>query len=310
METRWHFPKTVNLYLLPSYLWRELMHKVKIVLSTVGITFVSILCLFLNAYANNSGKLYVVGMGPAGPDLTAPRALSIVQKADVILCSPGMPKKFKMFGTYIDSGKVAFNPWEGIMGEKVSRLKKTDYDAWAAGAEKQRKKVQEFVRSKIEKGKTVVMMDGGDPCVYGPSLHYLLKGFDESLFEVVAGMGAFNAAGAALKRSFTSNDVRFVLLTSPQSMFGKNGEKGDDILKDLSKYETTMIWYMSLRSIAKVVAQLQKYYPPDLPIAIVYYAGYPDKEKVLKSRLASIVNDVKKLDEQWLGLFVAGKCAE
>lgn len=65
METRWHFPKTVNLYLLPSYLWREVMHKVKIVLSTVGITFVSILCLFLNAYANNSGKLYVVGMGPA-----------------------------------------------------------------------------------------------------------------------------------------------------------------------------------------------------------------------------------------------------
>ncbi len=123
-------------------------------------------------------------------------------------------------------------------------------------------------------------------------------------------MGAFNAAGAALKRSFTSNDVRFVLLTSPQSMFGENGEKGDDILKDLSKYETTMIWYMSLRSIAKVVGQLQKYYPPDLPIAIVYYAGYPDKEKVLKSRLASIVNDVKKLDEKWLGLFVAGKCAE
>ncbi|MEZ4603721.1 MAG: hypothetical protein R2861_10075 [Desulfobacterales bacterium] len=44
-----------------------------------------------------------------------------------------------------------------------------------------------------------------------------------------------------------------------------------------------MIWYMSLRSIGKVVEQMKAVYPPDLPIAIVYYAGYPEKEKVLKS---------------------------
>ncbi len=290
------------------------MHKATRYLLTagiiLGICILFTLCRLPHTYAGETAKLYVVGMGPSGPDLTAPRALSIVEKADILLCSPGMPKKFKLFGAYIDPGKIAFNPWKGIMGKEVRRLKKTDYDAWLASTKTHRKKVQKFVREKIKDGKTVVMMDGGDPCVYGPSLHYLLEGFDPSLFEVVPGMGAFNAAGAALKRSFTPEDVRFVLLTSPQSLFGENWGKNDDILKDLSKYETTMVWYMSLRSITKVVAKLKKYYASDMPIAIVYYAGYPDKEKVLKSCLENIVQDVEKMDEKWLGLFILGKCVK
>ncbi|MEZ4566443.1 MAG: hypothetical protein R2860_05570 [Desulfobacterales bacterium] len=80
-------------------------------------------------YADQSGKLYVVGMGPSGADLCAPRALDVVRKADVLLCSPGMPDKFDMFGTAIDPSKIAFNPWENIMGESVRQLK-TDPAAW------------------------------------------------------------------------------------------------------------------------------------------------------------------------------------
>lgn len=271
-----------------------------------------ILTLFVpcSIMAQAKGKLYVVGMGPAGPDLTAPRALEIVEKADVLLCSPRIPERFAAFSRTIDPSKIAFDPWKRVFDKKANELKRSDPGAWAEGVERRRKEVQKFVLEKIKDGKTVVMMDGGDPCVYGPSLHYLLEGFDPSLFEVVPGIGAFNAAGAALKHSFTPEDVRFVLLTSPQSLFGENWEKNDDILKDLSKYETTMVWYMSLRSIAKVVAKLKKYYASDMPIAIVYYAGYPDKEKVLKSCLENILRDVEKMDEKWLGLFILGKCVK
>lgn len=275
-----------------------------------AVVFVLIFAFFAGVQAAEKGRLYVVGMGPAGADLTAPRALDIVQKADLFLCSPGMPKKFNMFDKYIDPDKVALNPWENILGEKARRLKESDPDAWRAGAEKQKKKVQRFVRDQIKNGKTVVMMDGGDPCIYGPSLHYLLEGFDPEFFEVIPGMSALNAAGAALKTSLTPSDARFVLLTSPRSLFGENWEKEDDILKDLSKYEATMVWYMSIRSMERVVEKFNKYYPPDLPIAIVYYAGYTEKQKVLRSRLENILTDVREMDEKWLGLFIAGDCAE
>lgn len=271
-------------------------------------TFFLIICFIISiSYAGEKGKLYVVGMGPAGPDLTAPRALAVTEEADVILCSPGMPKKFEKFGKHIDPDKVAFNPWEGIHGEKAGKLKKTNYKEWIQRVEKQRKKVQAFVTQQIELGRTVAMLDGGDPCVYGPSLYWLLKGFDERCLEVIPGMSAFNAASAALKRPMTGDKTRFVMLTSPRSLFGESHEKGDSILKDISRYDVTMVFYMSLSSMDRLVEEFRKYYPPDLPMAIVYYAGYAEKEKVLRSRLGTILDDLKKVDEKWLGLLIAGE---
>ena len=278
----------------------------------LGIIVLSVtLCSFVchGGEAGDQGKLYVVGMGPAGPDLTAPRALRIVEKADVLLCSPRMPQRFEKFGLHIDPKKVALNPWEGIIGKEAQKLKKSDYDAWKVQSQKRVERVQDFIREKLRQGKTVAMMDGGDPCVYAPSLQYLLSGFDPALFEVIPGMGAFNAAAAALKTSMTPDNVRIVLLTSPESLFGESWEKGDEILKDLSKYDNTMVLYMSLSDMNKVVERFRKYYPPDFPIAIVYYAGYGEKEKVLKSNLKDIEEDVKNMDEKWLGLAILGKCA-
>jgi precorrin-4 methylase len=260
-------------------------------------------------HGSETGKLYVVGMGPAGPDLTAPRALKIIEKADVLLCSPRMPDRFERFGLHIDPGKVAFDPWEGIVGKEANNLKKRNPEVWMSQAEKQVKKVQDFIIEKLREDRTVVMMDGGDPCVYGPSLSRLLKGFDEDLFEVIPGMGAFNAGAAALKKPMIGENSRFILLTSPKSLLGEPpGE--DDILKDLSKYDSSMVFYMGLKTMPDLVERMKPYFPPDYPISIVYFAGYPDKERVLKSRLDRILEDLKTMDESWLGLVFMGKCLQ
>ncbi len=258
-------------------------------------------------FAGNTGKLYILGMGPSGPDLTAPRAIAILEKADTILCSSRMQKRF---WKHVDPNKVAFNPWEEIHGEEAGKLRKTDYKAWIARVEKQKKKVQAFILQHIENGRTVVMLDGGDPCVYGPSLYWLLKGFDDQYFEIIPGMSAFNAASAALKRPMTGENTQFVMLTAPSSLFGDSYKKADEVLQDLSKYKTTMVFYMALSSMNKLVEKFRKYYPPELPMAVVYYAGYPEKEQVLRSKLGTILNDLKKVDEKWLGLLIIGECAK
>lgn len=64
--------------------------------------------------------------------------------------------------------------------------------------------------------------------------------------------------------------------------------------------------YMSLRNMKTVAEKFRAYYPPDLPIAVVYSAGYADKEKVLRSTLATIEADISQRDEKWLGLVRAG----
>jgi len=250
------------------------------------------------------GRLYVVGMGPAGPDLTAPRALELVEQADYLLGSPRMPERFARFGVHIDPSKVAFDPWEGVFErEGESR----DPKARAAARQAQRERVQQFALDKIHAGKTVVMMDGGDPCVYGPILGTLLAGMDDRHYEVVPGMGAVNAAAAALKRPLTGSGTRFVMLTSPRSLFGSGEEAEHDILADISKYDTTIVLYMSLRNMESLAARFLEHYPPELPVAVVYFAGYPDKERVLRSTLADIAEDVRTQDEDWLGLVIIGE---
>jgi precorrin-4 methylase len=253
------------------------------------------------------GKLYVVGVGPAGPDLTAPRVLSVIEKADYFLCSPRLPERFARFGTHIDPAKVAFDPWERVFDDEAADQQSPEVRS--AARERQRNKVQDFVLEKIQAGKTVVIMDGGDATVYGPTLNTLLQGLDDQYYEVLPGMGAVNAAAAALKRSLTCDEARFVLLTSPRSLFGREeAPQEDDILKDLAKYKSTMVLYMSLKNIGSFAEQLMAYYPADIPVAVVYYAGYEDKEFVLRSTLAEIEKEVAKMDEKWLGLVLIGDC--
>lgn len=71
-----------------------------------------------------------------------------------------------------------------------------------------------------------------------------------------------------------------------------------------------MVFYMALSSMDKLVEKFKKYYQPELPMAVVYYAGYLEKEKVLRSTLGTILDDLKKVDEKWLGLLIIGECSK
>jgi hypothetical protein len=46
-----------------------------------GILFLMVCFCLSFCYAAEEGKLYVVGMGPSGADLTAPRGLVVLEKA-------------------------------------------------------------------------------------------------------------------------------------------------------------------------------------------------------------------------------------
>ncbi len=262
------------------------------------------LCFSSHCLAQNSGKLYVLGMGPNGPDLTAPRAMNILEKADKILCHPGTKDKFQ---DYIKKGKYAFNPWAGIHGQEASQLRKKDYQKWLSRVDKRQKELKEFVMKHIDKGQTVAILDGGDPCVYGPALYWLLEDFPREHLEVIPGMSAFNAASAALKQPMIG-DNGFVVLTSPHTLLNKESKDSSCIFRDLSSHNPTFVLYMALHSMDKITGKMKEYYPSDLPAAVVYYAGYPDKEKVIRGTINNITEKIKKYSEDWLGLVIIGRC--
>lgn len=254
--------------------------------------------------AQKTGKLYVLGMGPDGADLTAPRAMRILQKADTVLCHP---RTKTLFQEYIPEDTYAFNPWEGIHGGNATQLREKDHQQWLNRVQKRQKEVKTFVLKRINNGETVVILDTGDPCVYGPALYWILREFPREHLEVIPGMSAFNAASAALKQPMIG-DQGFVVLTSPHTLFAQKSEKSANLLEDLSDHNPTLVLYMALETMDRLVTEMKHYYPSVLPVAVVYYAGHPDKEKVVRGTLQNINEKIKKYSEEWLGLVIIGQC--
>lgn len=266
--------------------------------------------VFSQAWAQGMGKFYVVGVGPGEPDLITLRGLEIIEKADVILCSNGIRKEFS---SYLEGKYILCDPWEGmwsyhgIKWEELSKLNEKKRKEWEKYRIERREKIVDMIKAEMAKGKKVVLLDEGDPCVFGPS-HWFIEGFKEEEVEIVPGVSAFNAAAATLKKSMIpAYNTRFVMLTAPFYLFPN---QSDEILKCLSRYQTTMVFFMALGHLDTLVSQMKLYYPDTMPIAIVYYAGYKKKQKIIRGTLRNILKKAKLEKENWLGMVIIGNCLE
>ncbi len=263
------------------------------------------------AGALKAGTFYVVGTGPAGPEHATQRALEVMQQADFILTDQ---KTAALFQQYLQGKPIMADPWQGMWDYKgkpwreIPSLGKEEVKAFKAERIKRRDDLVNQIKEKLAQGKTVALLDSGDPCLFGPS-HWYIEGFEPQQVEIIPGVGAFSAAMAALKKSsIPAYDTRFVLQTSPFFFWGK--QRQDDLARVLANYPTTMVFFMGLEEMQHLVPMLQQYYPADLPIAVVYHAGFTDKEKVIKGTLTDILAKIAPEKENWLGMIIIGRALE
>jgi precorrin-4 methylase len=262
--------------------------------------------------ALTAGTFYVVGTGPAGPELATVRALEVIQGADFILCSDQMKQRFQ---AHLQGKPILANPWKGMWDyqgkhwEELPNLKSQEKRAFQKERIKIREETIRQIKEKLAQGKTVALLDSGDPCLFGPS-HWFIEGFDPQQVEIIPGVGAFSAAMAALKKSsLPAYEARFLMQTSPFFLTRGAGQ-GEAVVRDLAKHPVTMVFYMGISELNRLVPLLRKAHPGDLPVAVVYYAGYPDKEKVVKGTLDTILSKVAGEKEPWMGLIIVGRCLE
>ena len=111
-------------------------------------------------------------------------------------------------------------------------------------------------------------------------------------YEIVPGVSAAFAAAAVLKSEFTvpevSQTVIFTRLEGRVAM--PSGEK----LHDLARHGCTLVLFLSITRINKVVSELKAgAYDDDTPVAVVYRVGWPD-EMVITGTLGDIAPKVKR----------------
>jgi precorrin-4 methylase len=232
--------------------------------------------------SNEEPGFYLVGMGPGDPELATVRALQTVKKADLFICTDRHKQRF---ADIIGRRDVMAVPAEVHIWHGYGKTEK-DYDGFELEkfreAEKVRADVARKIRKAVKKGKTVVILDSGDPLIYG-MWAWTLTEFKDLNPEVVPGLSCFNAAQALLKK-----DVTWTGLSKTTILTANDFASGQDTIANLSRNQATMVIYTMGLPLNELVDKLEIHYPPHTPIAIVFYAGYEDKQFAIYGSLSNI----------------------
>jgi len=227
---------------------------------------------------SSKGKFYLVGTGPGDADLATLRALKVMEKADLVFARKTLEEKFapQLKGKEVLDGYGRLFPF---YGKDCSKLTPEERAREKMSCEEYHKKQAEFssiVRTAVARGKTVAMLDNGDPLIYGPCSWTLTELRDINT-EAVPGLSAFNAGNAALRTGVTEGkNSHSVILASGWTV------------DEMAVHQAAMVLFTMRTEFKKFIDSLSKHYPPETPVAIVVNAGYAEKEQVIRGNLGTI----------------------
>ena len=254
----------------------------------VVLASVALACITLGgavlADTKESPKFYLVGVGPGDPDLMTLRAVKVIEGADLIFCSERRAEKL---ASYLEGKEVVHGYWRlfPYYGRDPSEFEGEERRRCEEIARKRNELIAQ-VRRAVKQGRTVAVLDGGDPLIYGPWA-WCLEEFEDLGPVVVPGLSCFNAANAALKRGITTSEHTKSVILTASDWPGKT-----DTIEKVSVHRSTMVVFTMRTEFREFIEKLSVNYPPETPVAIVKHAGYADQEEVVQGTLATILDQV------------------
>ena len=250
------------------------------------IQCVMIFLFFLSGVSMGAtGKFTIVGMGTT-PDLMTIRAVECVKEADiVILAEAGDKTAWKELIARKEVWFLGHNT-QVFYGVDPETLKDQAAREKAFRLDKQRREMIDRIAAAVRKGKKIAFLQGGDPMIYG--ITYPLEMLPKSVpVEIVPGVGAFQAASAAVKMSPPYGwDTSSVILT----MNDWTGRA--DTNEKLMATQTSMVFYTMHLNYPELFAQLNRHYPDNTPVAVVNHAGDRTRQKVIMSTVGRFLDEV------------------
>jgi len=255
--------------------------------------FIASIFIVMLAYAptaaleptEGKGRLFLVSMGTGDRDNMTIRAQKVVLAADVVLSSKHLLETF----ADLLEGKAVHEIGHALFKKNCPHRLENP-----GAFEAEERKIRNLVRETVAAGRTVAVLDNGDPTIYGPHIAFLTE-FPDLNPKIIPGISSFNAANAALGRAVTGGIVsRSVILTGGIGTTGSFDCR--DTLSQLGETQSTMVIFTMRVKLPKVVEELKLNYPGDTPVAIVCQAGYHAKEKVILATLDTVLDMIKDME--------------
>ncbi len=225
------------------------------------------------------GTVYIVGVGPGDPELMTIRAKKIIDAADLIIYTGSLLD---------DDGFRDVKPTAKLVDSAGLHLAE----------------IVELMEAAARAGQIVARVHDGDPAIFGALSEQAAPLEAAGIpFEVVPGVTAAFAAAAVLKAELTIPELaQTIILTR---MEGRTPVPDSEKLRDLARHRATLVLYLSIVLIDRVVAELRQGYPEDTPVAIVQRAWCRD-QIIVRGTLADIAARVKEANMRAQALIMVG----
>ncbi|MDR1202376.1 MAG: precorrin-4 C(11)-methyltransferase [Tannerellaceae bacterium] len=233
--------------------------------------------------AIRQGHIEIVGAGPGDPDLVSVKGRHFLEEADLILYA----------GSLVPV-ELTYCAKEGAVVRSSASM----------DLEEQFSLMKEF----YDKGKLVVRLHTGDPCIYG-AIQEQMAFFDQSdiSYHITPGISSFQAAAAALRSQFTiPEEVQTIILTRGK---GRTPMPDREKLHLLARSQSTMCIFLSASVIEDVQQELLMHYPQETPVAACYKLTWKD-EKIYRGELKDLAKIIKENNLTLTTMIVVGRAID
>lgn len=241
-------------------------------------------------------KVYIIGLGCGDTSLITLEAISYMGKVGAFVGAENFTERF---AKYMGGKQVLFDPftnWAPVYKKKHPDLSDEEVERRTTEL---RAAEMRSIWDTLKAGRSVAVLEPGDPTIYGGWENWLLPEFAGQI-EVVTGVNSFSAANAMIGKNAASNKNSMVL-TTPWAL-----EAHEGTVKAVAEAGDTMAIFMGLKELKTLTPFFEKYYPATTPVTIVYKAGISNEEHLVKTQLADLLSTAAKDEEQFLGLIYIG----
>jgi len=234
--------------------------------------------------SNQVGRVYLVGAGPGDPDLLTLRAARLLTGAKLVV-HDGLVEPAILAMARADARLVS-------VAKRRAHHTMAQEDICAL-----------LVREALA-GNDVVRLKGGDPLVFG-------RGGEEAEacraagvpVEIVPGISAANAAGAAAQIALTHRDHASVV----SFVAGQCKGLSDQDWSGLAGVGRTLVIYMGVKTAPQIAEKLMEDgLAPDMAVAVIENAARPEM-RVLRGSLAALPALVERNKVKSPALIVIGE---
>ncbi len=212
-------------------------------------------------------KVYLIGAGPGDPKLITIKGAELIEQCPVVLYT----------GSLVPKEVIA---WAN-KNAKVLDSAGMDLD-----------EIINVMKEARDSDQDVARVHTGDPSIYGSIAEQIRKLEEENIeYEIIPGVSSFTAAAAALGKELTLPELsQTVIVTRAE---GRTPMPEKEKLFMLAQHQATMVLFLSVLLIRKVVKELTPHYGGDCPVAIVQKATWPE-QKIIQGTLSDIADKVKE----------------